>query len=358
MDENASPIIPDRLTLTFWLLMALSRYLKRIFELILGSNPRAIAKASCSVTEADFKRSNRKSAKGSKSFTLNPHIIINGLKTPNDSLYNEQWYHHKVKAYEAWTNYDPEANIILAIIDTGIDYYHPDLEGSFWLNIPEDLNGNGILDSMDINNFDDDGNGYIDDIIGWDFTDAPRFPDTGDYSLPDNDPMDFHGHGTSVAGIMGAVGNNGIGVTGVAWNIAIMPLKVGLDSSFSTELSVSGFLEAVEYAINNGARIINASFGGIGFSRAERDVISLAHQEGIIMTFPAGNFGNTNEEPDLAIFPASYNLPNIISVAATSRARGFSEPMSKPTDRGSPVPGPSPSMATTASMIVRRGETY
>jgi len=243
-----------------------------------------------------------------------PDYLRSFAAMPDDPNFSLQWHLHNdailagrpdadIDASEAWEVTNGGSDVIVAVIDTGVNWEHEDLRDNIWINAAE----------IPANNLDDDGNGYIDDVRGWDFIGSGTLADP----LPDNDPRDFHGHGTSVAGIIGAKGNNGVGITGVTWDVKLMPLKVGLDSSASTNLSVSGFLDAVEYALNHGVRIINGSFGGTGYSRAERDVLTIADQEGALVTFPAGNFGNNNDDADRAIFPGSYTLPNIISVAAT-----------------------------------------
>jgi subtilisin family serine protease/subtilisin-like proprotein convertase family protein len=251
-----------------------------------------------------------------------PDYLRSFAVTPDDPNFSLQWHLHNVALFsgrpdadidasEAWEVSTGGSDVIVAVIDTGVNWEHEDLKDNIWINPAE------IPD----NNLDDDGNGYVDDVRGWDFIGSGTLADP----LPDNDPKDHHGHGTSVAGIIGGKGNNGVGITGIAWDAKIMPLKIGLDSSASVNLSVSGFLEAVEYALDHDVRIINGSFGGIGYSRAERDVLTIADQEGVLVTFPAGNFGNNNDDPEVAIFPGSYNLPNIISVAATDDSDQLAE---------------------------------
>lgn len=175
----------------------------------------------------------------------------------------------------------------MAVVDTGMDYSHNDLKANVWVNRGE-LADNGV---------DDDGNGYVDDVRGWDFANG------------DNDPFDDHSHGTHVSGTLGASGNNGIGVAGVNWRVRIMPLKF-LDQcgSGSTDDAVSAIL----YAKKMGAAVINASWGGGDSSRALQDAIKAF---GGPFVAAAGNDGKDNDsEPS---YPAAYPLPNIIAVAAT-----------------------------------------
>ena len=229
----------------------------------------------------------------------------------NDSLYAEQWYHQHVKAFESWKNFTINPNVIIAIIDTGIDYEHPDLEGSLWINTDEDLNGNGRFDPEDQNNIDDDANGYIDDVIGWDFTDAPRLGGGGDDTDPDNDPMDDFagGHGTKIAGIIAARTNNYRGISGLIPGIKVMNLRAGTASGYLEEDDVA---RAVLYAINNGARIINMSFGDVVLSRFLKDVIEYAYSKEMVIVASAGNSGN-----DVIHYPSG--LAETISVGATDQ---------------------------------------
>jgi subtilisin family serine protease/subtilisin-like proprotein convertase family protein len=226
--------------------------------------------------------------------TVTPDFRVNLSTTPNDPLYASQWplsaSSGRIDASQAW-NYGTGSSIIVGVIDTGIDYNHPDLAANIWSNNRE-IPGNSI---------DDDGNGYRDDIRGWNFVGN------------NNNPMDDNGHGTHVAGTIGAVGNNGVGVTGVAWNVKLMPLKF-LDSQGSGYLSDA--VRAVDYARVNGAKIINASFGGGGFSSAMQTAIQRFQQAGGIFVAAAGNEGVNNAAT--ASYPANYALPNVISVAAST----------------------------------------
>jgi len=235
--------------------------------------------------------------------------ILRIKSIPNDSLYHKQWYHRKVESAKSWQNFTPQERIILTVIDTGIDYNHPDLINSLWSNSSEDLNGNGVLDSLDLNNVDDDGNGYIDDVIGWDFTDAPRFPDGGDYLDPDNDPMDEYqnGHGTQITGIIAAEANNSIGIVGVTPEISVMNLRAGTASGYLEEDDVAA---AIIYAIENGSRVINMSFGDVVVSAFLKDVIQYAHSQDAVLVASSGNSG-TNE----LHFPSGF--AETISVGAS-----------------------------------------
>ena len=201
-----------------------------------------------------------------------------------------------IDAPEAWDITTGNSDVVVAVIDTGIDYDHPDLAANIWIN-PGEIPGNGM---------DDDSNGYVDDVHGWNFVKNNKNPD------------DDHGHGTHVAGIIGAVGNNSIGVAGVAWNVKLMPLKV-LDRrgrGFTSDV-----IEAINYAAHR-ADVINLSLGSNNFSQGMKDAIANASA---LVVAAAGNDGNNNDETPS--YPASYDLDNIIAVAATNhkdKLTGFS----------------------------------
>lgn len=222
--------------------------------------------------------------------------------TPNDPYlsstgswgqsYPDLWGIQKIGAPAAW-NTSTGTGIIVAVVDTGIDYNHPDIADNVWINTGE-IPNNGI---------DDDHNGYIDDVRGWDFIGST-------YTNPQqsNDPIDHNGHGTHVAGTVAAVGNNGIGVIGVAWNAQVMAVK-GLDD---TGTGVDSTLDpAILYAANNGADIISASWGGTTYSQAEADAISYAYNLGAVIVVAAGN----NSADARTFYPAA--LWNVITVAAS-----------------------------------------
>ena len=219
--------------------------------------------------------------------------------TPNDTLFSNLWGLNNpadidIDAPEAWDITTGNSNVVVAVLDSGIDYKHPDLAANIWTNQTELTGSPGV---------DDDGNGKIDDTRGWDFIDD------------DNDPVDSDDHGTHVAGTIAAVGNNGTGITGVVWTAQIMPLRF-LDAFGSG--SVANAIEAIDYAIDKGARIINASYGSYTFSMAERDAIARARDAGILFVAAAGN-DNWDNDSASKNYPSSYNLANIIAVAATDQ---------------------------------------
>lgn len=201
-----------------------------------------------------------------------------------------------INAPEAWEVTLGDSDLIVGVIDTGVHYRHPDLADNIFENPLEVLNG-----------IDDDGNGYIDDIRGWDFHNG------------DNDPNDDNFHGTHVAGTIAAVGNNNRGVVGVAPGVQILPLKV---MGSGGQGDTSNLVRAVEYAIGLKKRginiaVLNASLGGGPEEAAMRDVLSKADRAGITFVAAAGNSsGNSDVEP---IYPATYDVPNVISVASINK---------------------------------------
>lgn len=202
-----------------------------------------------------------------------------------------------IDAPEAWGVTTGRGNTIVAVIDTGVDYTHPDLAQNIWTNLVE-IPGDRI---------DNDNNGYIDDIHGYDFHNN------------DGDPMDDHDHGTHVAGTIGAVGNNGRGVVGVNQNVQIMALKF-LDAAGSGD--TANAIRALDYAVKMGATISNNSWGGAPYEQALYDAIQRAGAAGHIFVAAAGNgdfLGRAQNNDTKAHYPSNYDLPNIVAVAATDR---------------------------------------
>lgn len=191
-----------------------------------------------------------------------------------------------IDADRAWNLETGSADVVVAVVDSGVDVTHPDLAANIWTHPDETSNG-----------VDDDGNGYIDDIHGWDFVEN------------DNQPIDSHGHGTHVAGIIGAVGNNGIGSTGVCWRVSIMPLRFITAADYGTTADA---IQAIEYADDNGADVINLSWGGSDYSQALKDAIDAAD---VLVVCAVGNEGGNLD--DAPLYPASYDSANILSVAAS-----------------------------------------
>lgn len=201
-----------------------------------------------------------------------------------------------VDAPEAWNTTTGDTGTVVAVIDEGIDINYPDLKNNIWTN-PGETAGNGV---------DDDRNGYVDDVHGWDFY-------NNDATVYDRDPVSGAGdeHGTHVAGTIAAEGNNKLGVVGVNWKANIMPLKyLGAGGGYTSDA-----VEALNYAVNKGVKISNNSWGGGGYSQALLDAINKADAAGHLFVAAAGNDGSNNDTAPS--YPSSYNSANIVSVAAT-----------------------------------------
>jgi len=206
----------------------------------------------------------------------------------DDPLYFLQTNITSTNIDDVWDQYTTgDGSQIIAIIDTGVDYNHPDLEANIWINT-EELNG--------VEGYDDDGNGYVDDIRGWDFINI------------DNAPLDDNMHGTHVAGIAGAVGNNGIGIAGAAWNVKLMPIKVFQSTG---QGNITTIAAGEEYAYMNGATILNMSFGSQLQSLTQRAVLETAYSTSILVA-ASGNseteIGGPCPPRCSAFFPAAYSF--------------------------------------------------
>ncbi len=235
---------------------------------------------------------------------------------PNDSLFEKQWAMKKIGAEKAW-NTATGKGILVGVIDTGIDFFHPDLQKNLWVNAPEDLNKNGTLEPYfftetkngitgDLNGIDDDGNGYTDDVIGYDFVDQ-SIVNIGDASLRDAVPFDEQGHGTNVSGIIGATANNILGVAGIAHDCRLVSLRA-FDATGNAE--EDDIAAAIVYAALNGVRVLNMSFGDVVYSPITRAACQFAESMGVTLVASAGNDGATMRR-----FPASY--AEVIAVAPT-----------------------------------------
>jgi subtilisin family serine protease len=281
---------------------------------------------------------------------IEPNYVLTANETPNDTRYPELWGMNNtgqtggtagadISAEMAWDVFTGNPNIVVGVIDTGVDYNHLDLVDNMWTN-PGEIPANGV---------DDDGNGYVDDIHGWDFYND------------DNDPMDDNGHGTHCSGTIGGTGNNATGVAGVNWQVRIMALKF---LSGSGSGSTADAVAAVEYATDMAlrypgeVRLTSNSWGGGGFSQALYDAIADAQSAEMLFVAAAGNSSSNNDVSPH--YPSNYDLDNIISVAATNHnddLAGFSSYGVTTVDLAAPgvdilstVPGNSYSLASGTSM--------
>jgi subtilisin family serine protease len=242
--------------------------------------------------------------------SIEPDVALASLAIPNDASFGALWGltnsaqprgigDSDINAPEAWEITTGSRNVVVAVIDSGIDYTHPDLAANVWTN-PREVAGDGI---------DNDANGFVDDVRGWDFANA------------DADPMDDDGHGTHVSGTIGAVGNNAIGVTGVNWQASIMGLKF-LDAQGNgyTSNAVAAVIYATRMRRDFGVNVvaINASWGGEKRSAALRNAIAAADRAGILFVTAAGNESSNNDR--VASYPANDASDAVIAVTATNRS--------------------------------------
>ncbi|MEN9625828.1 MAG: hypothetical protein RL557_156 [archaeon] len=229
-----------------------------------------------------------------------PNYILSMEKIPNDTLYSSQWHLPAIAAPDAWNLTTGNKQTIIAVIDTGVDWNHPDLALNIWNNSDE------LCDSS----IDNDHNGYKGDCRGYDFVDTPFGCSDADCSVEDNDPMDNEGHGTHTSGIAAAVSHNGVGVAGVCWNCSIMAVRAGYKNvNGNGVLTLGDAIAALHYAADNNATIISMSFGG-SHSPSLQDAISYAAAGGSILVASSGNSGSNS-----TFFPCAYE--NVICVASS-----------------------------------------
>jgi subtilisin family serine protease len=232
---------------------------------------------------------------------IQPNFYYHLLATPNDPEFTNGMYGMtKISAPQAWDITTGGSTVVVADIDTGMRYTHEDLAANAWINSGE-IAGNGL---------DDDGNGFVDDVFGYDF----RFNDP--------DPADENGHGTHTAGTIGAVGNNAIGVVGVNWNVKIMAIKIyspaGTDTTSAMLVNAYNYVRMMK---NRGVniRVTNNSYGdcpeACGYDQATKDAIDAMGDADILNVFAAGNANRNNDITPF--YPATYTSPSIISVAAS-----------------------------------------
>ena len=216
-----------------------------------------------------------------------PDYLYTPSAVPNDPSLSSQWAWEQIHAFEAWGIATGSADVVVGIVDSGMDYDHIDLANNIWTN-PGEIPDNGI---------DDDGNGYIDDVHGWNFC------------FKNNNPDDENGHGTHIAGTIGAVTNNGEGVAGINWNVKLVPLK----ASYNGYLQHSDIISAIKYATKENIPILNNSYGGNSYNTSM--YLAIAQYPGLFVA-AAGNDAANNDM--ISHYPSDYQLSNIISVANTN----------------------------------------
>lgn len=278
---------------------------EHVFEVLLPSGdldavPHGIEAAGASELAADL-------------VYLEPDYIVHTMLNPSDPSFADGglWGLDNsgqeagladvdIDAPEGWDLRSSAGEVVVAVIDTGINYLHTDLASNVWVN-PLEIAGNGI---------DDDGNGWVDDIHGINLV------------AGDGDPFDDNGHGTHCAGTIGAEGNNGEGVVGVAWDVQLMGLKFLAAGGGG---KTSDAIVCIEYALEMGADLMSNSWGGGGYSQALYDAIAVAQESGVAFVAAAGNAASDNDEAPS--YPASYALDNVVAVASVDRfgeVSGFS----------------------------------
>ncbi|WP_373998604.1 S8 family serine peptidase [Bdellovibrio bacteriovorus] len=240
---------------------------------------------------------------------VEPNYIYRINKTPNDPMLGQLWGLKNsgqqdserragiagvdIGAEQAWDITTGSKDVVVAVIDTGVDYNHPDLVGNMWTNEAEANGKPGV---------DDDGNGIVDDIHGANFVNA---------NAPTGNPLDDHGHGSHCSGTIGGTGDDGKGIVGVAWNVRIMGIKF---LSASGSGSLDGALKGIDYATKMGAKIMSNSWGGGGYSETLKQAIERSNAAGALFVAAAGNESNNNDASPT--YPATYDVPNVLSVAA------------------------------------------
>ncbi|MFM8455839.1 MAG: S8 family serine peptidase, partial [Ignavibacteria bacterium] len=299
----------------------------------------SISLSSNSKTERVFSRNSQSALESLKKFliidskserdilTLHiPGLIVHGPmisyaldeQSPNDSLWSKQWALQELNITKAWDIARGD-NVLVSVIDTGCEIEHPDLKRNVYINPQEDINQNGRFDAWpsteirdgiagDLNGIDEDANGWTDDVTGYDFVDQ-SFTNIGDDRIPDPIVIDEQGHGTSVAGIIGAQMNNAIGIAGIAPNCKLMTVRA-FDATGNAEEDDVAL--AIVYSALAGARVICMSFGDAVYSPMTKAAIDVAHSMNCVLIASAGNDGKTGKR-----YPAGYE--HVIAVGATNQ---------------------------------------
>ena len=239
-----------------------------------------------------------------------PIPVFYECEVPNDTRYSECQHLVQMMCPDAWDIHKGENNpVLVGINDSGVDWKHPDLVNNLFQNLGEDADGDGhvieYIDSLwqfdpgDVNGIDDEGNGYADDFVGWNF-----YPDDGSQV---NNPWasTANQHGTHVAGISAGSTNNGLGIASISWNVKFLPTKHGSNAGSS---SIYNAYDGIKYLAEMGADVINCSWGGGGYSQAGQDIIDYAYSLGTVIIAAAGN-----NNSQALFYPAAYK--NVVSVS-------------------------------------------
>jgi subtilisin family serine protease len=221
----------------------------------------------------------------------------------------------------AWTISTGRRGVVVAILDDGFFYAHEDLAGNIWAN-PGESGPDATGHARETNGVDDDGNGYVDDVMGWDFAFDDPDPDCYVFDGMDRTLIQPYWHSISALGIIGAKGNNGVGVAGINWDVSMMLLKIGAQGVGRNEkdtLRPKRAARAIRYAADNGARIVNWS-GFVSYPTPEalaelRSAIEYAGRKGVLLVVGAGNSGLDIDRPENFTYPACFDLDNILTVA-------------------------------------------
>jgi len=268
--------------------------LPRVFSVTLtpGLDPWTVAEELSALPEIEY---------------AEPKYVHRLHDSPNDPLLaNQASAFTRISAYGAWTLAKGNSSVVIADVDGGTDWRHEDLRGNVHVRPGEDANHNGVFDAADSNGVDDDGNGFIDDVVGWNFAN-----DSGDPSGLSAVPQSYM-HGTATASHCCAVTNNGVGMAGSSWNCSLMPVCA---ASPTSDNSIAYGYEGIAYAFQNGASIINCSWGRLGgFSQFEQDVITAALNAGVLIVAASGNDASNNDL--VPHYPSDYN--GVLAVGGTN----------------------------------------
>lgn len=241
----------------------------------------------------------------------NRRYLLDAAEGPNDPMLDSLLHLPVIRAFDAWELTRGDPSVRVGLVDTGLYFEHPDLIGQVWINPGEDLNGNGLADPADFNGIDDDGNGFVDDIHGYDFVDRPSSVEPGDYRERDGDPSEDdrpgggRGHGTLVAGVIAARAGNAEGIAGVAPETRLVPLRAFGADGVGEDDDVAA---AIVYAAQMGLDALNLSFGDVYYSPLMHEAIQFAVAEGTVVVASGGNLGGDGPH-----YPSDY--PEVVAVA-------------------------------------------